>query len=191
MSGEFLGACKKLGFDQPTRVADLVLKSFSLIAQENGLLLALGYDYWFNPADPKAIGLFTIMLPDETRESFLPSLNIQPRETTEIRKLLYLPDLPIKQEVTEKSINPGIDKRTTRGGVLMGGAGNFNLCTQSLDIVARSLEGTGVVNDLVQKLASASATLSGQKRTMMVECYKYLRSWWGDGDLTKIGLTDR
>jgi hypothetical protein len=214
--GAFLNLCTDLGVAASGRIPDLVRRSFNMLQHENVLFLALGHDYWFNPADQKAMGLYQAFLSDdpapvksrvaeiglytvplanvqqstpaEPGGADLPPLNLSAPIQRQIRSLWNLPELSLKKEVTGQPVDP---QRIVRGGFLEGGAANYNLCAKALDLVADDFRVSGLAADLQMKLPKASATLDGLKRQMMVGCYQYLRRWWGDSDLTKIGLTPR
>jgi hypothetical protein len=207
----FLDLCAKFTISESGNVPDLVRKSFNALVHESILFLVLGYDYWFNPADQKAIGLSQAFLADaivpssggsaqvgmhsvpltkvkSDQSDDLPQLNLSSSVQSQIRSLWIKPDLALKKEVTGEAVDP---QRISRGGFVTGGVANYNLCTRVLDLVADDFTGSGMATELQRNLSRSSADLGGAKRQTMVNCYRYLRSWWGDSDLTKIGLTPR
>ncbi|MDB5408434.1 MAG: hypothetical protein JWL84_3346 [Rhodospirillales bacterium] len=184
---QFLNLCAKLGIDRPGRVPQIVKRSFSGLCWESILFLVLGYDYWFNPTDKKAEGLLQAFLM-ATPGSTLPQLNVSGSTSKEANSYFFNPNVSVRKEATHESVDLGF---RAYGGFVEGGAANYNLCTKMLDAVANEWLESNMLQDIEKQLNNASATLTGELRSEMASCYKELRNWWGDGELTKIGLSYR
>jgi hypothetical protein len=61
-NSSFLTFCDELKISTPALVPDLVRRSFGSLVHESILFMALGHDYWCNPADEKAQGLYQAFL---------------------------------------------------------------------------------------------------------------------------------
>jgi hypothetical protein len=183
MPTPFLDLCNDMQISSPKNVADIVRRSFGSLVHESVLFLALGYDYWFNPADVKASGLWeAFMLKGSSLE-----LNIPSKPSAEIRALLSDPKVSVRKEVTGETVNL---KMRAFGGFVEGGAANYNLCTKALDVAADGIDPAtkrGIKQGVQQNLAGSNAP----PRDLMVTCYKELRNWWSDSDLARIGLIAR
>jgi len=204
MATPFLDLCAKLQISVPGCVPDLVRGSFKLLQQENVIFLALGYDYWFNPADLKADGLYEAFLMDQPASvsaEDLPQLNCSAQAKKQISSLWFAPAVSAKRELLggavmetpqTQGLGDAIDLKVRRsGGVMNGAAGNYNLVTKVLDVVVDDFNSSGLAADLQKKLPTATGPMDASKRGLMVGAYKELRNWWGNSDLTKIGLTPR
>lgn len=204
MATQFLDLCAKLQVSVPARVPELVRGSFKLLQQENVIFLALGYDYWVNPSDLKAGGLYQAFLMDQGASASaddLPQLNFSAKTKSQISSFWFSPTVSVKREligdaVTEAEQAQGLGdtanlKMRRSGGVMDGAAGNYNLVTKALDVIAEDFGSSGLAADLQRKLPTAAGSVDATKRGLMVAAYKELRNWWGDSDLTRIGLTPR
>jgi hypothetical protein len=177
VSGPFIKYCNETGVSRDKDRPNAIRRSFSGSVHETILFLALGHDYWYKPKDLKALGLHQAFISGPA--SWPLTLNISTAVRVEARKLWGDPRAHLHFEDDEKL--------KKLGGFTLGGAGNYNLVTKTLDVVMQDLAGT----NLVAQVQAGSTEVTTRTHNQMVDCYKYLRTWWDHAFLLKIGLLSR
>ncbi|HUB16195.1 MAG TPA: hypothetical protein VMB34_29895 [Acetobacteraceae bacterium] len=183
MATPFLKFCDELRISTPAAVPDVVRRSFGSLVHESVLFLALGYDYWYNPADDKAQGLYQAFL----MKGAPLELNLPATTNDNISALYFDPKLSVRKEATNQPVDL---KMRAYGGICDGGVANYNLCTKALDAAADGFDPPTKAG-IATGVKTGTAGTSGGTRATMVQCYADLRHWWSDADLTRIGLISR
>jgi hypothetical protein len=186
----FLSFCEKVKLSDISQQPKVVQRSFVANCQDSIVFLALGLDYWFNPTDQKALGL---------HQGFInPPQGVSPL------------DMNLGQATQKNTQNVWLNSGTAMpadvrsgyaakqwlrgGGFSVDGAANYNLVTKTLEhVVSQEITNpTGMGADIEKALKQAeNKSSTGEHRASMVACYRYLRTWWEDALLTKIGLCRR
>ena len=175
--GLFIRCCNETGVSRDKDRPNAIRRSFSGSVHETVLFLALGHDYWYKPKDLKALGLHQAFISGP--DSWPLTLNVSTAVKVEARNLWGDPRANLHLSEYNKFKN--------RGGFTLGGAGNYNLMTKTLDLVTNDLAGSNVVAQVRAGRIEMTTQMHGQ----MVDCYKYLRTWWDHSLLIKIGLLSR
>jgi hypothetical protein len=186
----FLSFCEKVRLSDISQQPKVVQRSFVANCHDSVLFLALGLDYWFNPADQKAIGLHQCFInPPQGGSPLDLNLGQATQKNTQNVWLDSGSAMPanVRSGYATKPLIRG-------GGFSVDGAANYNLVTKTLEYVVSQEITTpmGMGADIEKALKQAeNKSATGEHRDSMVACYKYLRSWWEDALLTKIGLCRR
>jgi hypothetical protein len=175
--GPFIKYCNETGVSRDKDRPKAIRRSFSALVHETILFLALGHDYWYKPKDLKALGLHQAFISGP--DSWPLTLNISKSVRVDARNLWGDPRANLHFSEYNKFKNPG--------GFTPGGAGNYNLMTKTLDLVMTDLAGT----NLVAQVQAGSTEVTHETHRQIVDCYKYLRTWWDHSLLLKIGLLSR
>jgi hypothetical protein len=173
--------------------------------EEQYLFLICAYDFVKNPAslDLKLAGMRTLFFtePNNPVVNFdAPEtpwyLNISQAKMGQIRTLLG----PQHQQVMVSYEGTNHDPDAPHfaaplkkaGGVMAGGAANYNLFTKAIEIACSGFIEQDMTTSLAQMIRQYRDTaLSALQKNRLVDRYNTLRAYYDDQTLTKFGLTQR
>ena len=172
--------------------------------EEQYLFLICAYDFVKNPAslDLKLAGMRTLFFtePNGAVNFDAPEapwyLNISKAKMNQIHALLGPQHQQVKVSYEGTEHDPDAPHFAAplkkAGGVVAGGAANYNLFTKAIEIACGGFNDEAMTTSLAQMIRqNRDKALSALQKNRLVARYTTLRAYYNDQTLTKFGLTQR